>query len=100
MTQKKVPYQVKKYCKHFWLVMAVEKRVYDGDEAVRFTNDDASICKRFAVHVGYWTDPYISLFIRNTERKTPEINRGYYARVKAITILIQKFIKVKEVKVI
>nr|CAG4637132.1 EOG090X08O3 [Ceriodaphnia reticulata] len=71
----------------------MEKHNLDGDEAVRSTNDDASICKRFAVHLGYWSDPYLPLLVRNTERKTPEINRGYFARVTGITNLIQRFIK-------
>ena len=72
----------------------MDKHNLDGDEAVRSTNDDASMCKRFAVHLGYWTDPYLPLLVRNTERKTPEINRGYFARVTGITNLIQRFIKV------
>ena len=74
--------------------MSFENSKRDGDEAVRLTNDDASICKKCAVQKGYWKDQYLPLFIRSNERKTPEINRGYYARVKAITILIHKFIKV------
>jgi len=73
--------------------MSIENSKRDGDEAVRLTNDDASICKKCAVQKGYWKDQYLPLFIRSNERKTPEINRGYYARVKAITILIHKFIK-------
>nr|CAG4637881.1 EOG090X08O3 [Chydorus sphaericus] len=64
----------------------------DGDEAVRSTNDDASTCKRFAVQLGYWSDPYIPLLVRGAERKTPEINRGYFARVASITSLVHKFI--------
>jgi len=66
----------------------------DGDEAVRSTNDDASTCKRFAVQLGYWSDPYIPLLVRGAERKTPEINRGYFARVASITSLVHKFILV------
>lgn len=31
--------------------MSMDKYNLDGDEAVRSTNDDASICKRFAVHM-------------------------------------------------
>jgi len=71
----------------------VENHQLDGDEAVRSTNNDASICKKFAVQKGYWKDQYLPLFVRNVERKTPEINRGYFARVKAITILIHNFIE-------
>nr|CAD7444588.1 unnamed protein product [Timema bartmani] len=64
-----------------------------GLEAVQATNDDASLCKRAAVHLGYWKDPFISLFIRSSDRKAPEINRGYYARVKGVEMFIHKFLQ-------
>ncbi|XP_053326824.1 leucine carboxyl methyltransferase 1 [Spea bombifrons] len=65
-----------------------------ADEAVRGTCDDASICKRFAVSVGYWKDPYIQYFVRQAkERKAPEINRGYYARVQGISQLLKTFLR-------
>jgi len=58
------------------------------------TNDDASACKRFAVERGYWEDPFITLLApKGSSRRAPEINRGYYARVKAIEILVQSFIQ-------
>lgn len=66
-----------------------------GDDGVISTNDDASGCKRHAVRVGYWKDDYIGSFVNNTERKAPEINRGYFARVKGIEICIDKFLEVK-----
>uniref|UniRef100_A0A9N6WS37 [phosphatase 2A protein]-leucine-carboxy methyltransferase n=1 Tax=Alona affinis TaxID=381656 RepID=A0A9N6WS37_9CRUS len=73
--------------------MSSGNRQLDGDEAVRSTNDDASTCKRFAVQLGYWSDPYLPLMVKGAERKTPEINRGYFARVAGITTLVHKFIK-------
>ncbi|XP_046622918.1 leucine carboxyl methyltransferase 1 [Neodiprion virginianus] len=63
------------------------------EDAVQATNDDASECKRCAVQLGYWTDPFISLFVKQTNRKAPEINRGYFARVKGIEVFINKFLK-------
>ncbi|XP_030763831.1 leucine carboxyl methyltransferase 1 [Sitophilus oryzae] len=63
-----------------------------GDEPVMATNDDASECKRGAVQLGYWTDNYISYFVRNIDRRAPEINRGYFARVKGVDNFIQRFI--------
>ncbi|XP_044742699.1 leucine carboxyl methyltransferase 1 [Chrysoperla carnea] len=63
------------------------------DEPIQATNDDASECKRCAVQLGYWQDNYITLFIKPTERRTPEINRGYYARVKGVEMFIEKFLK-------
>ncbi|XP_012694349.1 leucine carboxyl methyltransferase 1 [Clupea harengus] len=65
-----------------------------ADEAVRATCDDASTCKRFATSKGYWTDPYIQYFVRQTgERKAPEINRGYYARVHGMNQLLDAFLR-------
>lgn len=64
------------------------------DEAIQATNDDASECKRYAVQLGYWCDPFIGLFVKQTARKAPEINRGYYARVKGIELFVDKFLKV------
>lgn len=63
-----------------------------GDAPVMATNDDASECKRGAVILGYWSDDYISHFVKHVEKRAPEINRGYYARVKGIENFIQKFI--------
>ncbi|XP_019397383.1 PREDICTED: leucine carboxyl methyltransferase 1 [Crocodylus porosus] len=69
----------------------------EADEAVRGTCEDASVCKRFAVSVGYWKDPYIQYFVRQAkERKAPEINRGYYARVHGISHLLKAFLKKTE----
>lgn len=64
-----------------------------NDEPVMATNDDASECKRGAVQLGYWHDDYISLFVRQIQRKAPEIHRGYYARVKGVETFIRKFLK-------
>ncbi|KAG8557509.1 hypothetical protein GDO81_016646, partial [Engystomops pustulosus] len=68
-----------------------------ADEAVRGTCEDASVCKRFAVSAGYWKDPYIQYFVRQAkERKAPEINRGYYARVQGVNHLLNAFLKKTE----
>ncbi|XP_075756024.1 leucine carboxyl methyltransferase 1 isoform X2 [Pelodiscus sinensis] len=68
-----------------------------ADDAVRGTCEDASICKRFAVTIGYWKDPYIQYFVRQAkERKAPEINRGYYARVHGVGQLLKTFLKKTE----
>lgn len=64
------------------------------DEAIQATNDDASECKRYAVQLGYWSDPFINFFVKQPGRKAPEINRGYYARVKGIEVFVDKFLKV------
>lgn len=63
------------------------------DEAIIATNTDATECKRCAVELGYWKDDYIALFAKRVDRKAPEINRGYYARVKAIELFIHQFLE-------
>lgn len=73
-----------------------KKMFHPCDESVQATNDDASECKRSAIKLGYWKDDYIGHFIKSTERKAPEINRGYFARVKGVEILIEKFLQVSE----
>jgi [phosphatase 2A protein]-leucine-carboxy methyltransferase len=47
------------------------------------------------VRLGYWKDDYIGYFVKNADRKAPEINRGYFARVKGVELLVEKFLKVK-----
>uniref|UniRef100_A0AAY5KFB5 Leucine carboxyl methyltransferase 1 n=1 Tax=Esox lucius TaxID=8010 RepID=A0AAY5KFB5_ESOLU len=65
-----------------------------ADEAVRSTCDDATISKRYATSKGYWTDPYVQYFVRSVgERKAPEINRGYYARVQGMNHLLDAFLR-------
>ncbi|KAK5650367.1 hypothetical protein RI129_001396 [Pyrocoelia pectoralis] len=64
-----------------------------NDGPIMATNDDASECKRGAVQLGYWEDDYISLFVKQIQRKAPEIHRGYFARVKGVESFIHKFIK-------
>lgn len=68
-----------------------------ADEAVRTACDDATVCKRFATSKGYWKDSCIQYFVRNVgERKAPEINRGYYARVKGVNLLLDAFLRKTE----
>lgn len=68
---------------------------FHGDESgVIATNDDASESKRSCVKLNYYTDPYLANFVKISEKKAPEINRGYYARVKGIEICVEKFLKV------
>uniref|UniRef100_A0A3B3YKI7 Leucine carboxyl methyltransferase 1 n=1 Tax=Poecilia mexicana TaxID=48701 RepID=A0A3B3YKI7_9TELE len=65
-----------------------------ADEAVRATCDDATTCKRFATSKGYWKDSSLQYFVRSVgERKAPEINRGYYARVQGVNLLLDAFLK-------
>uniref|UniRef100_A0A8C2MFP3 Leucine carboxyl methyltransferase 1 n=1 Tax=Cricetulus griseus TaxID=10029 RepID=A0A8C2MFP3_CRIGR len=46
---------------------------------------------------GYWHDPYIEHLVRQSkERKAPEINRGYFARVHGVSQLIKAFLQKTE----
>lgn len=65
------------------------------DEAIIATNTDATECKRSAVELGYWKDEYIGYFAKRADRKAPEINRGYYARVKGMEMFIHQFLEVR-----
>ncbi|XP_036811906.1 leucine carboxyl methyltransferase 1 isoform X4 [Oncorhynchus mykiss] len=48
----------------------------------------------YATSKGYWTDPYVQYFVRSVgERKAPEINRGYYARVQGMNHLLDAFLR-------
>ncbi|XP_013415836.2 leucine carboxyl methyltransferase 1-like [Lingula anatina] len=64
-----------------------------SDDAVQSTNDDAAHCKRFAVSQGYWKDPYLQYFVKSSDRKAPEISRGYFARVSGVKLLLRQFIQ-------
>ncbi|XP_002435097.2 leucine carboxyl methyltransferase 1 isoform X2 [Ixodes scapularis] len=64
----------------------------DEDPVIQ-TNLDAAVSKRDAVTKGYWSDPYIQYFVKPSERKAPEISRGYYARVHGVKTLLDKFLK-------
>ena len=76
---------------HF-VVIIVEMSA--DDEAVRATNDDAASCKRSAVQLGYWSDPYVQLVTKPSDHKPPEISRGYFARVRSVQGLIRQFLQV------
>ena len=67
------------------------------DESVQRTNDDATQCKRSAVSLGYWKDPYLNSFgsrlgFSDESRKAPEIHLGYWTRVSSIWHLVIKTI--------
>ncbi|CAG0913732.1 unnamed protein product [Notodromas monacha] len=64
-----------------------------SSDAVIATNDDATICKRSAVDMGYWKDEALASLVLSKTRKTPEINRGYFSRVASIYRLVEKFLR-------
>ncbi|XP_057981681.1 leucine carboxyl methyltransferase 1 homolog isoform X2 [Malania oleifera] len=60
--------------------------------AVQATNDDASASKLSCVKKGYMKDDYIHWFVRRPVRRSPIINRGYYARWAALRKLLLQFL--------
>ncbi|KAK7340464.1 hypothetical protein VNO77_21167 [Canavalia gladiata] len=60
--------------------------------AVQATNDDASASKLSCVKKGYMKDDYVHLFVRRPVRRSPIINRGYFARWAAIRKLLYQFL--------
>ncbi|KAJ1443675.1 S-adenosyl-L-methionine-dependent methyltransferase [Sesbania bispinosa] len=64
--------------------------------AVQATNDDASASKLSCVKKGYMKDDYIHLFVRRPVRRSPIINRGYFARWAAIRKLLYQFLDVEK----
>jgi [phosphatase 2A protein]-leucine-carboxy methyltransferase len=64
-----------------------------SDEAIQYTNTDASTFKSYATSKGYWNDPFIKYFAKpNITNKAPEMNRGYYARVHAMKTILYNFL--------
>ncbi|XP_075476481.1 leucine carboxyl methyltransferase 1 homolog isoform X2 [Primulina tabacum] len=60
--------------------------------AVQATNDDASASKLSCVKKGYMTDDYVHLFVKRPVRRSPIINRGYFARYAALRKLLYQFL--------
>ncbi|GMH22365.1 hypothetical protein Nepgr_024208 [Nepenthes gracilis] len=65
---------------------------HSNTAAVQATNDDASASKLSCVREGYMTDDYIHLFVRRPVRRSPIINRGYFARWAALRKLLSQFL--------
>lgn len=66
---------------------------HSSTTAVQATNDDASASKLSCVNKGYMKDEYIHLFVRRAVRRSPIINRGYFARWAALRKLLLQFLK-------
>mmetsp|Transcript_7120 Transcript_7120/g.12499 ORF Transcript_7120/g.12499 Transcript_7120/m.12499 type:complete len:324 (+) Transcript_7120:301-1272(+) len=60
---------------------------------VQATSDDAAVSKLSAITKGYLDDPFLRLFVGKEARRSPLINRGYYARVKAMDMVIDRFLE-------
>ena len=63
-----------------------------ADNSTRLSSQDAATCKMSAIRVGYLQDEFLSLFHISSIKKMPIINRGMYARVKCLSLLIDEFL--------
>jgi tRNA wybutosine-synthesizing protein 4 len=59
---------------------------------VQETADDAAISKCSAVRAGYYADPFIAQFLRKPLRRSPLINRGYFARIASVDLIVHRFL--------
>ncbi|XP_054158107.1 leucine carboxyl methyltransferase 1-like [Oppia nitens] len=59
---------------------------------VEWTNNEASRSKAAIASLNYVSDPFVGLFCRESPlKRTPEINRGYYGRCRAVNHVIDQF---------
>ncbi|XP_020263486.1 tRNA wybutosine-synthesizing protein 4 [Asparagus officinalis] len=65
---------------------------HSSTAAVQATNDDASASKLSCVNKGYMKDEYIHFFVRKAIKRSPIINRGYFARWAALRKLLLQFL--------
>ena len=62
-------------------------------DKVKETADDAAMSKASAVRHGYYADPYVLEVVKKPVRRSPLINRGYFARVAAVDLIIRRFVE-------
>ena len=63
-----------------------------ADNSTRLSSQDAATSKMSAIRLGYLQDDFLSIFHIGSIKKMPVINRGTYARVKCLSILIDQFL--------
>eukprot|EP00210_Caulerpa_lentillifera_P008131 g7765.t1 len=81
-----------------WLlfVKMTQRRIRDSDREVQNTNEDAQISKLSCHQLGYINDPFVQYFVRFPCRRSPLINRGYFARCYALNALLEEFLDAVE----
>ena len=65
------------------------------DNAVEATSDDAAISKLSSATLGYYKDPFLHHLVARPKftRRSPLINRGYFARVAARDKVVHDFLQ-------
>mmetsp|Transcript_9283 Transcript_9283/g.9285 ORF Transcript_9283/g.9285 Transcript_9283/m.9285 type:complete len:304 (-) Transcript_9283:31-942(-) len=66
------------------------------DQPIKATAEDALSSKNYATQLGYVHDPFISLFARDTVKRPPLINRGYWARVHRVKMTVDEFLRIDD----
>ncbi|XP_020576332.1 tRNA wybutosine-synthesizing protein 4 isoform X2 [Phalaenopsis equestris] len=69
---------------------------HSSTTAVQATNDDATASKLSCVKKGYVKDDFVHFFVRRPVRRSPIINRGYFARWAVLRKLLQQFLEIKD----
>lgn len=77
----------------FGVSMETSHSSFSVDAAVQATNDEASSSKLSCVKKGYMEDKYVQVFVRRPARRSPIINRGYYARWAVIRKFLLQFLE-------
>eukprot|EP00924_Labyrinthula_sp_SR-Ha-C_P016902 maker-scaffold_6-snap-gene-18.48-mRNA-1 protein AED:0.02 eAED:0.02 QI:44/1/1/1/1/1/3/106/365 len=64
------------------------------DNAVEATSDDAALSKLSSINLNYYDDPFMQYLVGRSKpvRRSPLINRGYFARVQARNDVIDNFL--------
>jgi len=60
------------------------------------TSEDAVAAKASCARLGYNKDPYVGVLSLQGSKKSPLINRGYWARIKIVETVVDDFIKLHE----
>ncbi|OQV19208.1 tRNA wybutosine-synthesizing protein 4 [Hypsibius exemplaris] len=62
------------------------------DKQIQKTNDFSSVSKYSMCAAGYVDDRFLQHFVAKKVKRAPTINRGYYARMKAIDTVVLDFL--------
>ena len=61
--------------------------------SIQGTASEALVSKTSAARLKYFNDDFLPIFCKRKERKPPLINRGYFARVQCVRMVVNKFLE-------
>ncbi|KAI8336809.1 leucine carboxyl methyltransferase [Chlamydoabsidia padenii] len=76
--------------------MALDYSSNPSDEAIRLTNDDATVSRLSAMQLGYFEDPFVKYFVKRPIRRMPIINRGSHIRSRSLDTLVRQFLSLPD----